>query len=380
MNTYFDNAATSYPKPRCVLEAMKWYFENIGATSSRSAHKLAQEASRMVFESRESIASLIGAKDSSRIIFTSNATEALNFAILGILKKNGKVITTSMEHNSVMRPLRFLEKEKKVNIEVVKCSKEGVLEPDDIKKKITKNTKLIVTTSASNVIGTIIPIRKIGEIARENNIPFLVDAAQTIGLVPLDVERDNIDLLAFSGHKGLFGPQGTGVLYVKEGIELTPLKFGGTGSWSEFETQPDFLPDKHESGTLNLIGIAGLRAGVQFVLNEGVENIRKKEQKLTQYLIQKLKEIERVIFYGKEDSKERTSVISINIKGKSPSEVGEIMDRAYNIAVRCGLHCAPIAHKTIGTFPEGTVRISLGYFNTKEDIDYLVNALYEIAR
>ncbi|MCK4307707.1 aminotransferase class V-fold PLP-dependent enzyme [candidate division WOR-3 bacterium] len=378
MSIYLDNAATSYPKPDCVLEAMRRYFEDIGANSGRSAHKLAQEASRLVFETREGIAKLVGAKDSSRIIFTLNATDGLNTAILGSLKEGDGVITTSMEHNSVMRPLRFLEEESGIKVDVIKCSKEGVLEPDDIKKKITQNTRLIIATAASNVVGTIMPIRDIGRIARKHNIPFLVDAAQTVGSFPINVEE--IDMIAFSGHKGLLGPQGTGCLYIKEGIKLTPLKFGGTGSRSEFEIQPDFLPDKYESGTPNLIGIAGLGASVKFILEKGVENIRRKEEKLTEYLLQKLKEIKKVIIYGTQDSRKQTSVVSINIKNMESSDVGDILDRDYDIGVRCGLHCAPIAHKTIGTFPSGTVRISSGYFNTEADIDYLSRAIRKIAQ
>jgi len=359
---------------------MRRYFEDIGANSGRSAHKLAQEASRLVFETREGIAKLLGVKDSSRIIFTLNATGGLNLAILSSLKEGDRVITTSMEHNSVMRPLRFLEKKRGIKVDVIKCSEAGVIEPDDIKKKITKNTRLVIATAASNVVGTIMPIRDIGKIAREHNIPFLVDAAQTAGSFPINTEESQIDMLAFSGHKGLLGPQGTGCLYIKEGMKLTPLEFGGTGSRSDFEIQPDFLPDKYESGTPNLIGIAGLGASVKFILNEGVESIREKEQKLTKELLQKLKEIKKVIIYGTQDSQRQTSVVSINIKNMESSEVGDILDRDYDIAVRCGLHCAPIAHKTIGTFPSGTVRISSGYFNTEADIDYLSRAIREIAK
>jgi len=379
MDIYLDNAATSYPKPKCVIEAMKHYFDDIGANSGRAAYKRAQDASRMVFEARERIAKLIGAKDSSRIIFTSNATEGLNTVILGSLKEGNQVVITSMEHNSVMRPLRFLEESRGIKIDIAGCTTEGVLEPEEMERKITRDTKLIITTSASNVLGTIISVSEVGRIAREHNIPFLVDGAQTVGNVPINVEKNEIDILAFSGHKGLLGPQGTGCLYIRQGMEFSSLKFGGTGSWSELEIQPDFLPDRYESGTLNLIGIAGLSAGVKFLLDEGVVNIRKKEQELTDYLLLRLKDIDGIVIYGPKDSSKQTSVVSINIKGMETSEVGDILDRDYNIAVRCGLHCAPCAHKTMGTFPQGTVRISLGYFNTKEDIDYLYDALRMIA-
>ena len=376
---YLDNAATSYPKPSCVIDAMRDYFENVGVNAGRSAHKRAQEASRIVFETRERVSKLIGAKDSSRIIFTSNATEGLNMVIIGSLRKGDRVLTTSMEHNSVMRPLRFLEELRGIKIDTAKCSQEGFLDPDDIKRMIHKDTKLIVSTSASNVVGTIIPVSEVSRIAREHHIPFLVDGAQTVGSIPINVENDKIDILSFSGHKGLLGPQGTGCLYIREGIELPPLKQGGTGSWSEFEIQPNFLPDKYESGTLNLIGIAGLGAGVEFLLDEEVANIRKKEQELTDYLLLKLKVIDGIVIYGPKESSKQTSVVSINIKDRDPSKVGEMLDREFNIGVRCGLHCAPGAHKTVGTFPQGTIRISLGYFNTKEDIDYLNEALCIIA-
>jgi len=376
---YLDNAATSYPKPKCVIEAMHKYFEDVGANCGRSAHKQAQEASRIVFEAREGVARLIGAQDSSRIIFTSNATEALNTAILGLLKEGDEVITSSMEHNSVMRPLRFLEDSRSVVINVVQCSQEGELNPDDVRKTITSRTKLIVTTSASNVVGTIMPVREIGEIARRHDIPFLVDAAQMAGCVPLNVTTDSLDMVAFSGHKGLLGPQGTGCLYIREGIGLQPLRFGGTGSRSEFESQPDFLPDRYESGTLNTIGIAGLGAAVNYIQERGVDTIRAEGQRLTGILLKRLSKIDKVTVYGPGEVERQTGVISITIEGMEPSEVGFELDSRYDIAVRVGLHCSPATHKILGTFPEGTVRISVGPFNSEDDIDILCGSIEEIA-
>lgn len=381
MGIYLDNAATSYPKPDCVIKAMEGYFKNIGANAGRSAYKAAQETSRIVFEARENAAKLIGTKDSSRVVFTSNATEGLNLAILGLLREGDRVITSSMEHNSVMRPLRYLEKTKGIKISIVKCLSEGELDVLDIKKKITGKTKLIVVTGASNVTGTIMPVAEIGRIAREHNITFLVDSAQIAGCLPIDVEKSNIDLLAFSGHKGLLGPQGTGCLYISDKVKLPiPLKFGGTGSHSDSEVQPDFLPDKYESGTLNLIGIAGLGAGVDFILKEKVNNIRKKLEILTEYLIVEVKKIKGIKIYGVTNPSRRTAVISLNIKEKASSDVCEILDRKYGIAVRGGLHCSPAAHRTIGSFPEGTVRVSIGYFNTEQEIDCLIKALHNIAK
>lgn len=379
MGIYLDNAATSYPKPECVFEAMRNYLENIGANAGRSAHKRAQETSRMVFEARELIANLIGARDSSRVIFTINATESLNLAILGLhLNKGDRIITSSIEHNSVMRPLRYLENEKGIKIEIINCDSNGQLDPNALESKITKKTKLIVLTHASNVIGTILPIREIGKIARRYNIPFLVDGAQTVGCLPIDVNKDKIDLLAFSGHKGLLGPQGVGCLYIRKGSELKPLKFGGTGSNSESQLQPEFLPDKYESGTLNLPGIAGLKASIEFILNKGIENIQTQVQNLTGLLIEKLSTITGTIIYGTKDKSLQTGVVSINIKGRDPAEIGNLLDKKFDIAVRVGLHCSPQTHKTIGTFPKGTVRISLGIFNTASDIDKISEALCQI--
>lgn len=376
---YFDNAATSYPKPECVFMAVKSYFEDIGANAGRASHRRAHDASKLVFEAREVVAELINVRDSSRIVFTQGATESINLAIFGLrLNEEDHIITSSIEHNSVMRPLRYLEKEKKIMIDIIKCDRSGQLNPSDVESKITKKTKLIIINHASNAIGTILSIKEIGKIARRNNIPFLVDAAQTIGCLPINVEQDNIDLLAFSGHKGLLGPQGIGCLYIGEGIELNPLKFGGTGSHSQFEVQPDFLPDKYESGTLNLPGIAGLKAGIGFILEKGIRNVQTEMQNLTGELIGKLSKIENVITYGPKDEKLQIGVVSINIKGKDPSHIGDFLDKKYDIAVRVGLHCSPQTHKTIGTFPKGTVRISLGLFSTTAHVDRLCDALCQI--
>lgn len=376
MDIYLDNAATSYPKPECVIKAMEDYFKNIGANAGRAAHRRSIEASKIVFETRELVANLIGATDSSRIIFTQNATESLNLAILGLrLNKGDEVLTSSIEHNSAMRPLKYLERKQKIKIDVVKCGPDGQLDPESIAARITKKTKLIVINHASNVLGTILPVREIGMLAKKYNIPFLVDAAQTIGFVPMNVIKDHLDLLAFSGHKGLLGPQGIGCLYIKEGIELKPLKFGGTGSNSASLLQPDFLPDKYESGTLNLPGIAGLNAGIRFILKKGIDNISDHIQNLTGILIEKLLKLKGITVYGTRNKNLQTGVVSINIKGIEPSEIGRILDKEYDIATRVGLHCSPLAHKTIGTFPKGTVRISLGLFNTVQEIEEVVKAL-----
>lgn len=374
---YFDNAATSWPKPKSVIEAMVDFSENIGANPGRSGHRLSIEAGRVVNEARERIAELLELEDPMRVVFGSNATDALNLAMRGILRKGDHVITSSMEHNSVMRPLRDLEK-RGMKLTVVQCSREGFLEPENVDCAIKENTKLIVLNQASNVVGSLLPTREIGKIARENDILFLIDAAQTAGCFPIDMESDKIDLLAFTGHKSMMGPQGTGGLVIGENVdikELNHLKSGGTGSRSEFERQPDFLPDKYESGTLNTVGLAGLSAGVQFVLDETVEKIREKEMRLTKRFIKGTCEILNLSLYGGCDENRQTSTISFTLKDISPSQIGLTLDEKYGILCRVGLHCAPLAHKTIGTFPDGTIRFGMGYFNTEKEVDFALEAL-----
>ncbi len=379
---YLDNAATSYPKPKEVGQAMQYFLEKVGANPGRSGHRLSIQAGRILYQTRESLAELFNADDPLRIIFTLNVTEALNLVLKGLLRCGDQVITSSMEHNSVMRPLRELRKVG-VEIKVVPCSPKGFLDPQDIEKSIRKNTKLIVLNHGSNIVGTLLPIAEVGKIARKYNILFLVDAAQTAGCYPLDIKKDRIDLLAFTGHKGLYGPPGTGGLVVGERVDikkLKPLKTGGTGSSSGSEEQPDFLPDIYESGTPNTVGLSGLNEGVRFILKEGVDKIRLHELELTQKLIVGLKEIPGVIVYGEDQNKDRVAVISFNILDQLPSEVGLRLDEEYNIMSRVGLHCAPAAHKTIGTFPTGTIRFSLSWFNTFQEVEHTILAVKNIAR
>lgn len=377
---YLDNAATSFPKPAPVIKAVNDYFVKIGANAGRSAHRRAAAASRLVFETRELIARLINAQDSSRIVFTLNATEALNLGLLGFDWCDGdQVITSSIEHNSVMRPLRFLEREKKVKLELVPCSADGRLDPKKFALRLKKRTRLVVLTHASNVIGSITPIKEAGRICRDRGVMILVDAAQTAGKIPIDVQRDNIDMVAFSGHKGLLGPPGIGCLYLRPGLNLRPLKFGGTGSRSQHDIQPDFMPDMFESGTLNLPGIAGLNAGAVFVLEQGIENIESRITHLTRRLLNVLSNIRRVVVYGPKTPVPRTGTVAFNVQGLQPCAVGRLLDERYNIAVRVGLHCSPNSHRTIGTYPEGTVRASVGFFNRNSEIDALGRALCQIA-
>ncbi|MBI4634514.1 MAG: aminotransferase class V-fold PLP-dependent enzyme [Deltaproteobacteria bacterium] len=373
---YFDNAATSWPKPAEVIEAMTHYSGRIGGSPGRSGHRRSLDAGRILLETREALAELFGIEDSLRIAFTKNATEALNIALLGLLHPGDHVITSSMEHNSVMRPLRFLETQG-IQLSVVSCSGDGRLNPEDVRASIRPQTRLLVAAHASNVTGTIHPIAELGQIARDRGILFCLDAAQTAGALPIHIEKMAIDLLAFSGHKSLFGPQGTGGLYIREEVEkrLRPLMMGGTGSRSEFERQPDFMPDKYESGTPNTVGIAGLGAGVRFVLTEGVQAIRSREEMLTEQFLDGLASLKGVVVYGPPDAASRTAVVSFTIAGVSPSEAALEFDERFRILCRPGLHCAPAAHRTIGTFSQGTVRFGFGYFNKDEEISFALEAI-----
>lgn len=374
---YFDNAATTFPKPEEVYSKVDHIMKNVGANPGRSGHRMALEANRTILDTRDSIASLFNIEDSSRIVFTANTTEALNIGIQGLLRPGDHVITSSMEHNSVTRPLKALEKTG-VNTTKVRCSPEGVLDPDDVYKALRPETRLIVLTHASNVTGGINPAREIGAMSRDKGIVFLLDAAQTAGMLPIDVERDNIDMLACPGHKGLFGLQGTGFLYISPSVNLEPLKYGGTGGNSEMDIMPNILPDRFEVGTQNTPGIGSLGEGVEFVMREGIDNIRAHEVNLTERLIKGLEEIKRVTVYGPEDADRRMAVVSFQIAGKDPSDVGFALDSAFGIMSRVGLHCAPDAHRTIGTFPQGAVRLSPGHFNTREEVDFVLDAVKKI--
>jgi len=379
---YFDNAATSWPKPPQVKEAMVKFMDEVGANPGRSGHFLSIEAARIVYEAREALSVLFNVKDSSRIVFTLNATESINLALKGLLKYKDHVITSSVEHNSVMRPLRDLEK-KGIELTVVPCFEDGTLDPKEVENKIQSATRMIVLNHASNVTGTLLPIREVGKIARAHNLLFLVDAAQTAGVYPIEVEKDRIDLLAFTGHKSLYGPQGTGGLVIGKRInerEMIPLKQGGTGSRSEFEEQPDFLPDRFESGTPNGVGIAGLLAGVRYVLEKGVEQIRQRENNLTEKFIEGLKVIPQLKLYGPQSIQNRIATISFNLTRFSPSEVAQRLEKEFGILCRPGLHCAPAAHHTLGTFPEGTIRFGLGAFNTEAEIEIAIKTIFQISK
>ncbi|MCK8824539.1 aminotransferase class V-fold PLP-dependent enzyme [Fuchsiella alkaliacetigena] len=378
---YLDNAATSFPKPEAVYEKMNEFMRCKAANPGRSSHQLAVAADKELSSARELLAEFFNAQDSAEIVFTLNATDALNLAIKGVLDKGDHVITTTMEHNSITRPLKFLEKKGIIELSLVNCdSQTGELSMQNFKTELQNNTKLVVITHASNVTGTLMPIAEIGELTNKQDIVFLVDAAQTAGVYPIDVQALGIDLMAFPGHKGLLGPQGTGGLYIRKGLELATLREGGTGSNSEAIYQPQVAPDRYESGTPNGVGIVGLGVGVNYIQEKGVDALRSKKLELTDYLLSELQSIEQVKVYGPQDISKQAPVLSINLGPKNANEIAFILDRAFNIAVRSGLHCAPFAHQTLGTIDQGTVRISLGNFNTKDDCQELIKAIQKIAQ
>jgi cysteine desulfurase family protein len=377
---YLDNAATSWPKPEIVYRTMDEFLRTKGGNPGRGSNSIALAARETVEETRRLVARLINTSETNRVIFTLNCTDALNLGLKGLLKPGDHVITDSIGHNSLVRPLRKLERHGVKVIRVPPLPDTGFVSPRDIEAAIVRDTRLIAVTHASNVNGVVQPIAEYGAVARKHKIVFFVDAAQTAGKHPIDVEAANIDLLAFSGHKGLFGPPGTGVLYIGNRMNLDTVREGGTGSFSEQEEQPEILPDKYESGTLNSVGIAGLGAGLKFIFDEGMDKIIGHEKFLSDKLIAGLRVIPGVILYLPKDWSQMVPVVSFNIKGYQPGEVGTILDQAFDIKVRAGLQCAPVAHKTLGTFPLGTVRLSPGYLNLVEEIELTVKAIDRIAR
>jgi len=371
---YLDNAATTWPKPGETLAAINDCITRAGANPGRGGHKMSLAAGRIIFDAREELAGLFNVKDPARIVFTGNATESMNLAIKGFVRPGDHVITSSMEHNAVARPLHVLGK-RGVEVSEVRCSPEGYLNPADISRVIRQNTTAVILLHASNVTGTVMPIEEIGQLTREKGLCLIVDAAQTAGFLDIDVEKFNVDMLVFTGHKSLYGPQGTGGLYIREGIDPEPLMEGGTGSSSESLEQPEEMPDKFESGTPNTPGIAGLGAGVRFIKTKGLDQIRRHERELLARFLDGLLQIRGMEIYGPRDPSRRGPVVSINIKGQESSEIAFIMDKVFDVACRSGLHCAPSAHRTIGTQDRGAVRFSFSLFNTASEVDFVLEAL-----
>src|SRR3972149_4399443 len=372
---YLDNAATSFPKPDAVVKRINEVLRRIGGNPGRGSHRMSVEAGGGGFSPPESVASLFNIADSSRVVFTKNATEAVNVVLKGLLKKGDHAITTSFEHNSVVRTLARLEREG-VSVTKVSGKVPGLVVASDIEKAITPKTRLVVMVHASNVIGAIQPVRDIGRLLKKKGITFVVDAAQTAGVIPIDMDKDNMDVLIATGHKALFGPQGTGFFCLKEDIDFEPLLDGGTG---EADVMLD-VPDRFETGTINPPGVGGLGAGAEFVLKEGVKKIRLRETALIAQILDGFKRMPGIKVVGPRDAKERVSLVSFIVEGKTAVDVGAMLDADFAIMMRCGIHCAPDAHRNAGTFPHGTARVSPGYFNTHEEIEEFLKAMAGIVK
>jgi cysteine desulfurase family protein len=380
---YLDNAATSFPKPPGVAEAMRQYADELGASAGRGVYREAMETGALVADCRRRLARLINCPDEKQVIFTFNGTGALNQAVKGFLRPGDHVVTTVMEHNSVLRPLHALHHEGRISVTHVPAdARTGLVEAREIIDAVRDETTLVAVVHASNVTGAIQPIADIGRLARQRGVTFLVDAAQTAGHVPIHVDELNVDLLAMPGHKGWLGPLGTGALYIRPGLEgrLRPLIEGGTGSVSERPVQPDFLPDRFESGSHNAIGIAGLRAALQWIEDRTVDAIRRHDQSLCERFIQAVADVDGLRLYGPRDAAQRVSVFSVRMNGLEPGELSALLESEMGILTRSGIHCAPMAHEALGTSGDGgTTRFSFGAFNTIADVDRAADALRQFA-
>lgn len=379
MEVYLDNASTSFPKPKIMADAMYDYIINVGGNSGRGNYSNSYESNKLVLLTREKIADFFNYNKSENVIFTNNITSSLNILIKGMLKQNDHVISTTLEHNSVLRPLFECSNSLNINIDLVNSSQDGFINPIDIKNKINKNTKLVIVSHASNVIGSIQNIEEIGAICKENNVFFIIDTAQTAGMIKVDMQQCNANAIAFTGHKSLLGPQGIGGFIIDDLLndECTSTFSGGTGSLSHSLTQPNFLPDKFECGTLNSPGIVGLSNSIDFINKEGLETIYSKTSYLRSKLYEGMLNIDGIKLYGNTNFSKYTTCISFNYKNFDPAEVSYFLE-CKGIKTRSGLHCAPLAHKSIGSYPGGTIRFSLGYFNTEKEIDYTLSILNNI--
>ncbi len=378
---YLDNAATSWPNPYAVYDAVDRFQREIGAPNGRSGYREALESNRIVERARSGVAQMIGVEDPSRIVFGFNGTDVLNIAIRGVVRPGDHVVTTVCDHNSVLRPLRALHDTADVSVSYVPCDGHGFVSPDDVRAALRPNTRLVVVNHASNVTGAIQPIHQIGRVVRESDALYLVDAAQSLGHVPIDIREFEVDLLAAPGHKGLLGPLGTGVLYIRPGVEreLQPLRCGGTGTQSEEDRQPDELPEKYEPGNHNLPGLAGLAAAVKFLHDKSIEAIHAHYTQLTKRLLDRLSTISGVTMHGPPATANRTSVVSISVEGYDPQELAAVLESTHGIQCRAGLHCAPRMHESLGTTATGgTLRMSPGFSATPEEVDVVIAALQEV--
>lgn len=373
---YLDNAATTMKKPQCVIDAVVNAMTHMG-NAGRGANEAALDASRVIYDTREKISDLINLQNPSRVAFTCNSTESLNTAIKGVLTRSDHAITTSLEHNSVLRPLYELES-KGMELSVVECDENGNINYDDFESLIKDNTKAIVCTHASNLVGNLLDVKKIGEIAKKYNLVFIVDASQSAGVFPIDMQDMNIDILCFTGHKGLLGPQGTGGLCVRENVNIRPLKVGGSGVNTFSKTHPDVMPTMLEAGTLNGHAIAGLNAALDYLKEEGIENIRNREEELMFRFYNGIKDIKDIKIYGNFENK-RAAIVTFNIGDIDSAAFSDELSLYYNISTRPGAHCAPLMHKAMNTVDQGAVRFSFSHYNTEEEIDTAINAVKEIA-
>jgi cysteine desulfurase / selenocysteine lyase len=379
---YLDNAATSWPKPEAVYDAVDRFQREVGAPNGRSSYREAQESNRIVERARRGVAELIGVAQATQVLFGFNGTDVLNLAIRGVVRPGQHVVTTVCDHNSVLRPLNDLREVAGVEVDYVPCDASGYISPDDVRALLRDDTRLVVVNHASNVTGAIQPIEEIGRVVRETGAYYLVDAAQSLGHVPINVNEFEVDLLAAPGHKGLLGPQGTGVLYVRPGLEreLRSFRCGGTGTQSEDDRQPDVLPDKYEPGNHNLPGLAGLGAATAFLRKETIEAVHAHHQLLTARLLEGLHEIDGVTIHGPQTVKDRTSVVSITCDAYDPQELSAALDSVGRIQCRAGLQCAPRMHESLGTKAGGgTLRLSPGFFTTLEEIGAVLSAIQELA-
>ncbi|RAW16318.1 cysteine desulfurase [Paenibacillus taichungensis] len=375
---YLDHAATSWPKPPAVGEAMMQALDVAGANPGRGGHRMAVQASRVLFGARKAISTLLGVRNANDIALGSNTTEALNLAIQGWLREGDHVIATMAEHNSVRRPLEYMRKSRNVEVDYVPVNAAGEIDLVQFARLFRSNTRLVVCTHSSNLLGSILPIGEIALMCQKHQVTFLVDAAQSAGIIPVDVKQLGIDMLAFPGHKGLLGPQGTGGLYIAPELDVLPLLHGGTGSQSEAIEQPLVRPDRYEAGTPNTVGIAGLAAGVQHVLDLTPEFIYKHEWDLTQHMMDGLSSIQGIRMLGPEIGQPRTGLLSFTVEGYDSAQLAFQLDRSYGIAVRSGFHCTPLAHESAGTTASGAVRASVGYSTSREDVDALIEAVIEL--
>jgi cysteine desulfurase family protein len=374
---YFDNAATSFPKPEAVYQTADRFFRTSAANPGRSGHRMAIEAERVIAQARHRLARLLNVPHPERLVWTSSCTEGLNLALKGLLRPGDRVVTTALEHNAVARPLRTLEKAG-VDVVRVPCPS-GRFELAGFRDSITPGTRLVAAVHASNVTGEVLPAEEIGARCQEVGATFVLDAAQTAGTLPLDLRGIGADLVAMPAHKGLLGPPGLGVLYIREGIDLPPWREGGTGSQSERDEQPEALPDRFESGTLNSVGIAGLEAALGWLLETGIEAVHRKEQELVRQLWFGLAEVPGITLYGPAPKEERAAVVSFNLENWEPTDAALVLDEQFDLQCRPGLHCAPWAHQSLGTFPRGTIRFSPGYFNTDGEVARAVAAVRRLA-